>query len=232
MTLQPLGERIKGKLALLQPTLSVASRQVLEYPDQASFYPWYIATMHGISRAAVPLMQAAVRAVEARPDDEVSNPLRDYLMKHIPEELGHDEWALEDLEVIGVDRETVLGHIPSPSLAALVGAQYYWIEHVHPVAIMGYLAVMESNAPSPDAVRHLMNATRFPQAAFRSMEIHSRLDVRHSADVYEMLDGLETTDRHARLVAISAMSTTEALIQVITDLVSHAANQPELRAGC
>jgi hypothetical protein len=32
---------------------------------------------------------------------------------------------------------------PSANVAALVGAQYYWILHHHPVALLGYMATLE-----------------------------------------------------------------------------------------
>ena len=36
--------------------------------------------------------------------------------------------------------------------AALVGAQYYWIRHVHPVALLGYVMLLEGYPPSAGTV--------------------------------------------------------------------------------
>ena len=30
--------------------------------------------------------------------------------------------------------------MPSPAVAALVGSQYYWLLHHHPVALLGFVA--------------------------------------------------------------------------------------------
>src|SRR5689334_15829057 len=88
------------KLSLLRPALSAAGARVLYHDDPARAYPVYISAMHGISRAAVPLMECAIRAIDERHGHEdCAGPLREYWTTHIPEESGHDDWALEDLEV-------------------------------------------------------------------------------------------------------------------------------------
>jgi len=43
--------------------------------------------------------------------------------------------------------------------SARVGAQYYWIHHFHPVALLGYIAVLEGRPPSPTLVEELIERT-------------------------------------------------------------------------
>lgn len=213
-------ERIRAKLALVQPTLSAASSRVLRHPSPEALYPEYMLTMHGISRAAVALMEAAVRRTRAlEPNDPLAAPLCKYLESHIPEERGHAEWVLEDLEVIGLDRSLLLERMPPATVASLVGAQYYWIEHVHPVALIGYLAIMEANPPSLDAVADLVAATGFPAAAFRSMRLHAQLDIQHRQGLYRAMDRLPISPTLERLIGMSALHTAELLIQVLIELV-------------
>ena len=56
---------------------------------------------------------------------------------------------------------------PSPTVAALVGAQYYWIEHVHPVGLLGYVLLLEGWPPTPETVEELRRrtGTRRPPSA-------------------------------------------------------------------
>jgi hypothetical protein len=177
--------------------------------------------MHGISRAAVPLMELAATTVERDFRHHAwARPYADYLRHHIPEETGHDIWALEDLEVMGIRRADILDLHPMPTIAALVGAQYYWIRHVSPIALAGYLSVMEANPPTLAAVESLRTTTGLPEAAFRSMALHARLDVRHELDVYELIDTLPLDDRSERLVFTSAMHTMELLTQALGELVA------------
>jgi Iron-containing redox enzyme len=227
-------DRIRVRLALVKATLSGAALRVLEHPRPERLYPQYLLTMYGISRAAVPLMEFAVReAGSLASTDPTRRPLIDYLRAHIPEERGHADWILEDLETAGFDRDLLVGHTPTPTIAALVGSQYYWIEHVHPIALLGYLAVMETNPPSADAVDRLAAATGFPPAAFRSMRAHARLDVRHEEDLYRALDDLPIEPSHERLIGTSALQTaallTEALIQLVST-VDAGTGRPERMA--
>ena len=94
-------------------------------------------------RTMVPLMEAALgRARELAPDDPVAEGLAAYLEKHIPEEMHGDEpggAALDDLEALGIDPVELQAQLPPPKMAALLGAQYFWIFHYHPVAILGFL---------------------------------------------------------------------------------------------
>ena len=99
----------------------------------------------------MPLTEAALaRAREL--DEPLAEPLARYLEEHVDEELGHDETLLGDLELLGVDRANVLERMPSPAVAALVGGQYYWILHYHPVAFLGYVALMEGYPPTPELI--------------------------------------------------------------------------------
>ena len=115
----------------------------------------FLVLMHQIVRASVPLMNVAhANAVERGRKDGRSRLLARYLSKHIAEERDHDEWLIEDLETAGMRRTDITGHIPSRAAASLVGAQYYWIRHHDPVALVGYMRVLEGNPPSAAAHRH------------------------------------------------------------------------------
>ena len=122
----------------------------MRHPRVRDLYPEYLVASHGIVRASVPLMEVArQRATSIAGEDPVAAGLAAYLYEHIPEELDHDEWVLQDLELLGVDRTHVLARPPTPTIAQFVGAQYYWVAHYHPVALLGYIALLEGYPPMP-----------------------------------------------------------------------------------
>src|SRR4051795_12067478 len=96
-------ERLRIKLALAYPVVQATSERIWTSPHLRDLYPGYLATMHGVVRSAVPLMQAGIERCRALEDDELAAHLLPYLEHHAPEEAGHDEWLLEDLEAIGGD---------------------------------------------------------------------------------------------------------------------------------
>ena len=151
-----LSSEIAAKVELISPWLAAASRQLLDHPSPSRLYPEYLRAMHGISRAAVPLMWTAVTRLKREyPGEEPTRTLVAYFEHHIEEEQNHDRWILEDLECLGIDPSWTLQALPLLSIVALVGSQYYWIEHHHPVALLGYLSVMESSQPSPESVARI-----------------------------------------------------------------------------
>lgn len=152
-----------------------ASRRLIRDPRVADLYPEYLVTLHFVIRASVPLMGAAhERAVELMEGDPVSALLAPYFEEHIPEERDHDEWLLEDLEVLGKDRLSILARPPSPAVAAAVGAQYYWILHYHPVALLGHIGVLEGYPPTIEMLDDLVERTGHSRAAFRTLRSRTR----------------------------------------------------------
>ena len=128
-----------------------------QQPALETVVPAFFILMHQIVRASVPLMESARSLCVGRDADAVARPLSRYLAVHIGEERHHDDWLLDDLAAAGVPKDDVREAIPSRSVASLVGAQYYWVRHCHPVAIVGYMRVLEGNPPSDahiDRLRH------------------------------------------------------------------------------
>src|SRR5881396_1667981 len=157
----------------MTPTFAAACEGVFLHPRIAAIWPDYLVTQHSIIRTTVPLMEAGRdRAGAMASTDRVAAGVAEYLDRHIGEELNHDEWLLDDLEVLGVTRDEALARVPSPTVAALVGSQYYWLSHYHPVALLGYFAFMEGFPPKPQLIRDLIEGPgirRLPSEHSRSM---------------------------------------------------------------
>jgi hypothetical protein len=156
----------------------------------------------------VPLTEAALaRSRELPNDDPIAAPLASYLEEHVDEELHHDETLLGDLEVLGIERTTVLERMPSPTVAALVGSQYYWVHHFHPVAFLGYVALMEGYPPTPELIETLIERTGYPREAFRTYIEHAELDPGHRDRLDRTIDSLPLDASHEAALGVSAIST-------------------------
>ena len=214
-------ERLRAKVGVLLPALHRATDTFMAHPNPRGAYLEYLWSVYWIVTASVPLMRAALAEARRRSDgDPVARGLTAYLPGHIEEEMHHDEWLLEDLERLGMDRATVTGRAPSARIAGLVGAQYYWIAHVHPVALMGYIAVLEGNPPAETAIDRLAERTGFPPAAFRTLREHSGLDPHHFHEFNQALDALPLTAGQATLVGVSAMHTVASIVGLFEEMVA------------
>jgi hypothetical protein len=173
----------------------------------------------------VPLMEAALaRARLAAPHDPVADGLAAYLERHIPEEMHGDEpggATLDDLVALGVDPVVLREEPPAPQVAALIGAQYYWIFHRHPVALLGFLE-LEAYHPQRPTVERLIEKTGLPREGFRQLILHAKLDVVHARDLHRLLDALPLDSRHEQLIGLSALHTIGLLAEALLEVVREA----------
>lgn len=214
------GSALRGKIDLVLPALRAADHRLMGYPDAAMAYREYLLAAHAVVRASVPLMRAALAQAEGlASDDPVAAGLVGYLPRHIDEETDHDAWILEDLELLGVDAAMAWGRPPSQRVAALVGPQYYWIHHDHPVALLGYMAVLEGIPPSLASLERLIERSGLDRRAFRTVLEHAAIDQGHGEDVFLLVDDLALDPRRSALVGLSAMHTVVAMAAVIDEVV-------------
>ncbi len=197
------GSRLAAKIDLAYPALAQASQRLWASPQVAELYPRYLVTMHGVVRSATPLMDAALeQARRLAPDDPVAAALVPYLVHHAPEEAGHERWILEDLRALGADPDEPARRVPPASVATLVGAQYYWLRHHHPVALLGHMAVIEGHPPQPGFAGRLRRATDLPADAFRTIARHEQLDTSHARELVEVIDSLPLCAEHETMMGI------------------------------
>jgi hypothetical protein len=213
--------RLRRKIDLVIRPYAEACDVLVAHPRLVDLWPRFLVTQHQIIRATVPLTEAAAARAEAMAGtDPVADGLARYLEEHVEEELGHDDVLLDDLELLGVDRASVLGRMPSPAVASLVGAQYYWIHHHHPIAFLGFIALMEGHPPTPWLIETLISETGYPRAAFRTFIEHGELDPGHRDHLDLTIDALPLTAEHETVMGVSALHSATLLPPTIEELLA------------
>jgi len=99
-----------------------------------------------------------------------------------------------------------------------VGAQYYWLHHADPVALLGYIAVLEGDPPREDELEAAAGRTRLPHDAFRTFISHAKLDPNHKQELDDFIDSLSLTQQQQALLAVSAITTVGGLRKVFATL--------------
>jgi hypothetical protein len=219
------GTALAVKLELTVPALRAALAALWTAGDPPARYRAryldYLCAMHGVIRASVPLLDAAHRRCRALPaGDPLAAPLAGYFARHAAEEAGHDEWILADLAALGQDPARPWQRVPPPAVAELVGSQYYWLEHHHPVCLLGYLAVLEGYPPAPALVQIVQAATGYPAAGFRTLARHAALDPTHRDDLRRLLDELPLPPGLAAAVGLSALHTARHCVRLLAELAA------------
>jgi len=211
-----ISARVRRKLAAEVAPLSAACSALVEHPRLRELWPEYLVLQHQIIRATVPLTEAALERTRKLQGDSL---LATYLEEHVGEELNHDEGLLEDLESLGLGRAEVLGRMPSAAVAALVGAQYYWIRHHHPVAFLGYVALMEGYPPTTELIETLAARTGYPEESFRTFAQHAELDPGHRDHLDETLDALPLGEREEAAIVASASATAILAAKAVSEVL-------------
>jgi len=215
------GEGLRRKIRLAAPLVAPSAEAFWAHPQLRELFPQFLMAIHGSVSSTVPLMEAAIRETEHRQTDPVCAQLAGYFPKHMAEESEHEEWLLRDLEAIGIKRVEVLARLPNRAIAGMVGAQYYWILHAHPVALLGFFAVLEGHPPEVEHLLDVERRTALPAEAFRMLTYHAEVDQAHADELFALLDRLPLDVSHVELIGMSAFHTLAMLKVFFESLIPH-----------
>lgn len=216
----PASQSLAMKLRLCSPPLTEARRRLWTHPRVTELFPTFLFRMYCEARATVRLLTAARARLLRTPGDPLAPGLIAYLTEHIPEETGHDVWLLESLEVLGFPRDLVMAKLPPPAVAQMVGAQDYWILHHHPVALLGYIKVVEHDSASAAVLEDVIARTGLPRGAFRFHFGHADIEPHHNEDLDLLLDTLPLEPQHEALVGVSTIHTMRQATAVLSEIVT------------
>jgi pyrroloquinoline quinone (PQQ) biosynthesis protein C len=109
------------------------------------------------------------------------NWLRTAVAEYIAEEIGHEEWILNDIKASGGDAEAVRNGQPGMATELMVAYAYDTVQRNNPVGFFGMVYVLEgtSIALATRAAEITRTALDLPQQAFSYLESHGSLDLEH-----------------------------------------------------
>ncbi len=210
---------LRAKLELCSGALTAAYTRLWSSEKVSELVPAFLVLLHQIMRASVPLMESAARRCrDIGASDPLAASLASYFDHHIEEELNHDVWALEDLQAAGFSKEVALAQVPTASVAQLLGAQYYWILHHHPIMLLGHILVLEAFPPSPQRLAAVRAAAGVPEVALRTLRMHGELDPHHSEELDQFIDGLNLSEAHIEMIGVSVFNTALCLAMSVHGL--------------
>ena len=126
--------------------------------------------------------------------------LRSAIAEYIEEELGHQEWILNDLAACGADPEAVRHGQPALATELMVSYVYDRIARHNPVSFFGMVNVLEgtSIALATRAAGTIRSSLGLPPEAFSYLNSHGSLDLEHMRFFEELMNRLDADeDREA-----------------------------------
>jgi thiaminase len=133
--------------------------------------------------------------------------LRTAIGEYIEEEMGHQEWVLNDIAECGGDKESVragkaVADKPSLATELMVSYAYDMINRVNPIGFFGMVLVLEgtSTAVATQAGETLMQSLKLPKKAFSYLLSHGSLDISHVSFYESLVNQITDADDQAMLI--------------------------------
>jgi hypothetical protein len=117
-------------------------------------------------------------------DDEFTRGLGKYYEEHYHEEKDELRILIKDLEKSGINA----AELPWDRVAMqMIGTQYYLIKHVHPVCLLGYMAIQEANPTDMEVVKWLESKHG---KILNFIHLHAVKDLEHRKELIEILNSV------------------------------------------
>ena len=114
------------------------------------------------------------------------------IAEYIEEELGHQEWILNDLASCGEDKENVRNSRPNPATELMVAYAYDTVMRNNPIAFFGMVFVLEGTSINlaTQAADIIQQHLKLPNQAFSYLRSHGSLDQEHMVFFAKLMNGL------------------------------------------
>jgi len=151
---------------------------------------------HHVKHTTPLLMATGARLPEAQ------EWLREAVAEYIEEEVGHQEWILNDLCACGYDRERARHSRPNPSTELMVAYAYDTVNRVNPLGFFGMVQVLEGTSiriadAAADAIQKTL---KLPNKAFSYLRSHGKLDQEHIKFFEGLMNRIDNPADQAQII--------------------------------
>lgn len=125
------------------------------------------------------------------------NWMRPAVAEYIEEEIGHEEWILNDIAAAGGDAEAVRASHPELPAEVMVAYAYDLVNRGNPAGFFGMVFVLEgtSVALALQAADKIQSALNLPNNAFSYLRSHGTLDQEHTQHLANLVNAMTPEDQ-------------------------------------
>ncbi len=117
--------------------------------------------------------------------------------EYIKEEIGHEEWILDDIAAAGGDAQAVRASHPDLPAELMVAYAYDVVSRGNPAGFFGMVFVLEgtSVALALSAADRIQQALGLPDQAFSYLRSHGTLDQEHTRHLADLVNRMLPADQ-------------------------------------
>ncbi len=166
---------------LAAPIIGAALEGTISLEDYVAFLQQ---AYHHVKHTTPLLMATGARL----PEDK--EWLRAAVAEYIEEELGHQEWILNDIAACGFDKDKARASQPNLATELMVAYAYDMVNRINPLGFFGMVNVLEgtSIAIADQAAERIGRALELPPTAFSYLRSHGKLDQEHVVFFKDLMD--------------------------------------------
>jgi pyrroloquinoline quinone (PQQ) biosynthesis protein C len=133
--------------------------------------------------------------------------LREAVAEYIEEELGHQEWILNDIAACGFDKEDVRHSQPSAATELMVAYAYDTVQRGDPIGFFGMVHVLEGTSVTTAdlAANAIKDALKLPEKAFSYLRSHGALDIEHVKFFESLMGKITNQDDQEQIIHSASM---------------------------
>ncbi|MEJ2308110.1 MAG: iron-containing redox enzyme family protein [Gammaproteobacteria bacterium] len=128
--------------------------------------------------------------------------LRNAMAHYIEEEVGHQEWILNDIAACGGDSEAVRNGSPDMPAELMCAYAYDIVQRRNPAGFLGMVLVLEGTSIrlATEAAQNIKRSLGLPDQAFTYLTSHGSLDVSHMEFYAGLVNRLESEADHRFII--------------------------------
>lgn len=163
-------------------------------------YIAYLEQAYQHVKHTVPLMMAAGSRL---PDSKEF--IREALVEYVEEEVGHQEWILNDIAATGGDAEAARNAEPNDATDLMVSYAYDFVTRKNPVGFFGMVFVLEGTSTqlATGASETLKNALGLTAKSFTYLHSHGALDLEHMSFFEKLMNQIDDEDDQQAIIKMA-----------------------------
>ena len=155
--------------------------------DADTYTAYLVQAYHHVKHTVPYLMMMGARLPEEK------KWLQKAVIEYLEEEVGHEEWILNDIEAAGGNKEEARNAVPYLSTQVMVSYNYDYLARKNPIGFLGMVFMLESTSTQiatqgADAVK---KGTGLSDKAFSYLYSHGSLDIKHMQFFESLMEQIE-----------------------------------------
>lgn len=128
--------------------------------------------------------------------------LREAVAEYIEEELGHQEWILNDLAACGANKKSIRAERPALATELMVAYAYDTISRINPLGFFGMVHVLEGTSitTADQAATAIKKALGLPPKAFSYLRSHGSLDQEHVVFFEKLMNRIDDPSEQSQII--------------------------------